>query len=418
MNIEIANLVNKQKSELHSIPLNPYIKRDLSDRFIKALNSKLIKVITGPRRAGKSTLAIQTLKDFKLAYLNFEDEDFKTSFSGEDIIKTFEVIYPGYEYILFDEIQLFPSWEKFLNRLERLGKNVIVTGSNSKLLSTELSSSLTGRHINFELLPFSYHEYLKVNKENISSSSFHSYLKTGGFPAVLLGAVTGKDFLLNLWDSILLKDIVERYRIRKSPEIKSLLSLVRSQISSRASVRNIEQNLDFALNHTTIEKFLSYAESAYLSCLLQAYSHKSKIRIKSDRKIYLFDNGFYTAQQNSSATDLGRLLENYFFIELFRYGLKPNLDYFHYLTRRNYEVDFYVAKSKLPASLLQICYSLAEQRTLEREIRGLVTASKELKVDRLFIITSDGARRIVKEDGMLINIIPAWEFDLEADLLK
>jgi predicted AAA+ superfamily ATPase len=408
MNELLANAILKQKAEIRPISAAAFVHRELSQKVADGLSMDAIKVIIGPRRAGKSSLALQVLRDRNFAYLNLEDEDLSFEFSAEDALACFDRVYPGYEYILFDEIQSLPRWEKLINRLQRLGKNVIVTGSNSKLLSSELASSLTGRYIEFQLLPFSYAECLSATKESRGSDSFLKYLSMGGFPSVVTNRMPALDFLVTLWDAIVLKDLVQRYKIRRVSELKSLLYVALSSMSSRATARSLSRAVNEQLSHSTVSKFLKWAEGAYLCCALQTYSFKARERVNSDKKLYLFDNGFYSSHKVSATSDYGRLLENYVFIQLCRSGLVPNLSFFSLQTKEGYEVDFFVPEQKRESCLIQVAYSVDADKTKSREIRALVKAAREFGVDNLYLITCDQTEQRVEVDGYRIDVVPAW----------
>lgn len=409
MNTLLANLIQKQKAEIPRLIKAAYIRRNISQRVLSALDTDSIKVIIGPRRSGKSSLALQILRDKSFAYFNFEDEELNFEFSAEEILSCFEQIYPNHRYIFFDEIQLFPKWESLANRLQRLGRNLIITGSNSKLLSSELASSLTGRYIEYQLLPFSFSEYLLALQKQPDIETFVDYLKLGGFPSVVTSRFPAGDFLTSLWDAIILKDLVQRYKIRRIAELKSLLYLILVNMASRASNRSLSRSLNNQLTHSTIAKFIDWAENAYLCCALQNYSAKPRERVNSEKKFYTYDNGFFRAQKISGSDDIGKLLENYVFIELCRHGLSPNLGFFSFQSSTGYEVDFYIPVSSGQATLIQVAYSAVTAKTLNRETRALVHAAKELNVQELYLITCDDSEQDLEVAGFKIRILPAWD---------
>ena len=409
MNDLVTNCVLRQKIEIKRILEAAFVQRDLTPRLVKALDDEAIKVIIGPRRSGKSSLAIQALQGKKFAYFNFEDESINFEFSAESLLASFNEVYAGFEYILFDEIQLFPNWEHLVNRLHRLGYKILITGSNSKLLSGELASSLTGRYIEFQLLTFSYSEYLDAKNLTKNQSSFADYLESGGYPSVVTGRSHADDFLPTLWDAIVLKDLVQRYKIRRTVELKNLLYLVLTSMASRATARSLSRGINESLTHSTVNKYLSWAEGAYLCSMLHSFSFKARERVNSDKKLYLYDTGFFTAHKKSSNKDIGRLLENYIFIELCRSGLVPNLDFFCYQTKARHEVDFYVPQFAGGAMLIQACYSTTNADTLKREIRALTAAGSELGVKDLVILTCDDTEQRYEHDGFQVRSLPTWQ---------
>ncbi len=408
MNELLANLIRKQKSEISRITARAYVERSIGSRVLGGLESDAVKVIIGPRRAGKSSLALQVLQGKKFVYFNFEDEALNFDFTAEEILECFEELSPDFQYILFDEIQLFPRWEHLVNRLQRLGKNILITGSNSKLLSGELSSSLTGRYTEYQLLPFSYAEYLVAIKASSNVETFLEYLTSGGFPSVVTKRILLSDFLTSLWNAIILKDLVQRYKIRRIAELKGLLHLVLTSMGARASSRSLERALNGALSHSTISKYLNWAEEAYLCCALQNYSFKARERVNSEKKLYTYDNGFFSAQRTSGASDYGKLLENYVFIELCRNGFVPNLSLFSYQTRSGFEVDFFTPPASGKARLIQVAFSALTAKTAYRETRALISASKELGVDNLYLVTCDDSEQILEIGGSRIHVVPAW----------
>ena len=407
----LGNIIKKQKQEIPVILRQASVERDSKKKLMNALSSGLIKAVIGPRRSGKSSLVLQCLSGSNAAYLNFEDEALTFGFSAEEVLEAFDRVYPDHEYIFFDEIQMFPDWEKLLNRLHRSAKNIVVTGSNSKLLSGELASSLTGRHLVFELLPFSFHEYLLAKGKRNVSDDYLKYLNSGGFPTVVLHEDNTGEFLRALWDSVILNDIVGRYKSRRPVELRNLLYLVLQQMSARVTSRSLERAVNKQLSNVTINKFIGYAEQAYLCCLLQNYSFKPRERVNSEKKVYIFDNGYYTAHRSTPQADIGKLLENAVFIDLVRSGFEPNVDLFYYRSRAGHEVDFFVLRNGRPYALFQAAFEATDITTFNRETRSLIAAGDELKIDKLYILTADGIRRSDLIDDKLIETIPAWELD-------
>jgi len=413
MNDLLYNITLNQRNEIEALAKNQIYTRSQEAQLATTITSPLIKVLLGPRRAGKSTLALQVLKNRSFAYFNFEDENLPTKFSGEELVKALEKAYGKTDFLFFDEIQNFDRWEQFLNRLQRLGKNIIATGSNSKLLSEELASSLTGRHLSIEVLPLSFAEIYDIKKNSASTDRttlFDSYLHTGGFPEVILHNAPAA-YLDTLRDSIILNDISKRYKVRNIKGLRDVLSLLLSHMGTRYSGHSLRRALSNSLSITTILKFASYAQSAYLIQELVPYSLKTKIRLKADRKAYLIDNGYYTKKQVRIFDDNSRLLENFVYIELIRRGYKPNLDLFYYQTKNQFEVDFLLRRGHQNEELIQVCHSLSSSTTVERELRALGKASSELAVKKLTVLTYNQEERQVV-DGMEVNIIPAWRWAL------
>lgn len=390
------------------------VPRKMTPILRKALSSSLIKVITGPRRAGKSTLAFQALSGKSFAYLNFEDDALHATVSSDDLVQALLDVYGKPEFFFFDEIQNYPMWESFANKLHRRGFNLVLTGSNSRLLSRELGSALTGRHLAFELLPFSFSEFTtatgfeKGKPAAKTLAVFREYLHWGGFPEVVLERFDRLNYLSNLFDSVVLRDIVARHKIRQSTAIHDLLTLLMNSAANRFSARGLERSLG-ALSTATIQKYLAYSREAYLVQDLQPYFFKPRVRIKADRKIYAFDNGFITARSQPATSNDSRLLENLVFVELVRRGAKPNMGLFYYQTRSGNEVDFLVRQGARNVELIQVTQNMESLKTRDREIRSLAQAARELNVKRLTIITMEAEDRIRQADCE-INVVPCWKW--------
>ncbi|KAF0244407.1 MAG: hypothetical protein FD180_2528 [Planctomycetota bacterium] len=402
----LNTILERHRRERDQALRRTLVPRQLASALSKALSSGLVKVITGPRRAGKSTLAFQALAGRSFAYLNFEDDALHNGPAGDDLVEALDVVYGKTEFLFFDEIQNHPHWESFINKLHRRERNLVITGSNSRLLSRELGSALTGRHRAFELLPFSYPEFLlgQGTKAGNEVESFTRYLQWGGFPEVVLGGAEPCEYLRALFDSVVLRDVVTRHRIRSSTAMHDLLHLMMNSAGSRFSARSLERSLG-SLSTATIQKFIGYCREAYLIQDLQPYSFKPKARLKADRKLYAYDNGFISARSQPVVSNSSRLLENLVFVELVRRGFRPNLDLFYYQTRYGFEVDFLTRRGVTNLELIQVAQDLASLKTREREIRALRQAAAELNVRALTVVTLD-TQETIREGGIEIHSVP------------
>lgn len=403
----LATVIEAHRRERDLALSRPLVPRQIGASLAQGLSSNLVKVITGPRRAGKSTLAFQALAGRSFAYLNFEDDALRNEETdSDDLVQALDAVYGKTDFFFFDEIQNFPQWESFINKLHRRGHNLVITGSNSHLLSGELGSALTGRHLALELLPFSFQEFLLAvgADEKPASEIFRRYLVWGGFPEVVLGAADPAGYLRTLFDSVVLRDIVTRHRIRATTAIHDLLSLMMNTAASRFSARSLGRSLG-ALSTATIQKFIGYCRDAYLIQDLQPYFFKPRMRIKADRKIYSFDNGLISAKSQPATSNDSRLLENLVFVELVRRGFRPNIDLFYYQTRSGNEVDFLLRRGAKNLELLQVTQNLSSLKSREREIRALRQGAEELNAGRLTVVTLDTTETI-REAGMEIEVTP------------
>lgn len=416
----IKNALIGQKAERDAFLKGNYVPREgiLSARA--ALANTLIKVIMGPRRAGKSIFAIQMLKGVDFAYVNFDDERLADTDDFDEILKSIIEVYGETEYLLFDEIQNVKGWELFVNRLHRRGKNLIVTGSNSKLLSRELATHLTGRYIPFQVLPFSFPEFLLAGNFDLDDTldlkerqglllrNLSDYLSTGGYPEIVTGNLDGKHYLATLFDSILFKDIVKRYNVRYAKKLYDLGRYLITSHSSLFSYNKLKNLLEIRSVHT-VENYLEYLKEAYLIFNLDRFSDKSKESLKSPRKAYAYDLGIINSIKFKISPDLGRLLENLVAIEL----LRREEEFYYYKTRDGKEVDFAIKEGLTIAQLVQVCYEISDKTTRNREINSLIKVAKETGCNNLMILTWDfeGNETIKGKD---IVFLPIWKWLLPA----
>lgn len=432
----LSNIVLKQKQEKEQLLLLPYVTRTKDHFGKKWLDSNLIKVVLGPRRSGKSVYSLMLLKNRPFMYFNFDDEVLASAggIATDELMKELHAAYGNIKNILFDEIQNLPAWELFVNRLHREGYNLVLTGSNARLLSKELATALTGRHIPIEILPFDFKEFLLAKKFDADSEYsslpqkrgellqlMEEFLLHGGFPEVVVSNLDFKDYLEVLFDALLFKDVVKRHKVKFPAQIGNLGSYLINNFANLYTLRKLQDILNLK-SITTTEKYVRYLEDAYLIFSLLRYSPKSVQRIKSPKKVYIVDNGFVSAKAIQHSPDKGKLMENLIFIELVKRGVKPNRELFYYKTRNDREVDFVVKKGIEVAELIQVCYEIKSPGVEEREVRALVEAGSELfarggftsggKVPKLTVLTWDENRE-VKKDGMVIQLSPLWEWLLE-----
>ncbi len=411
----------KQKNELENLLKKPYIERLKMAEAEKIAESDLVKVVIGPRRAGKSFFAAHLFKNKMPAYINFDDENLTKLKDYDDLIKELHSLYGGKKYLLFDEIQNLPNWELFVNKLHRRDYNVLLTGSNAKLLSKELAASLTGRHIPIEIFPFGFKEYLKAKnfsfkKEEIVFpetkgkllNRLADYMTNGGFPELAVKNLEPKGYLDTLLDSLIFKDIVKRHKLRLPESIYDLEIFLLNNFASELSYRKLSNQLGFS-SVATVQKYLKYLEEAYLIYILSRYSHKAGERLSGPKKAYLVDNGYIAAKAVQFSSNSGKLMENLVFSELLKLGYKPNRDLFYYKTRNGREVDFILREGLKIKTLVQVVYKIDELNAKAREIKALVEASGELQCDDLIILTWD-YESVDRQRGKEIKFTPIWKW--------
>lgn len=398
------------------------IDRQIRENIERNIGTDVAVFITGVRRCGKSILAYLISKSKKAAYVNFEDE--RLSIKGSELNKVMEAIYSlkgKTEFFIFDEIQNIEGWEKFIARIIK-NKKVIITGSNARLLSKELSSFLTGRHIDFVLFPFSFKEFLRyVNfepniylTEHISrlKDYLSEYLVKGGFP---LSLRLGNLFLINNYKDIVERDVVERYKIKYPKALKEIAKYLISNSSSEISFNKLKKMLNIKSVHT-VKNYISYLENAYLIFLIERFSSKLKEQFLAPKKVYCIDNGIITALSFKLSQNKGKLMENLVAIELLRrkFYFHPDYEIYYWKDYQQREVDFVVKKEDKIKYLIQVCFSIDEINTREREINSLLRADKEFKSEKMLIITWDSEEKI-KINEKVIELIPLWKWLLVYD---
>ena len=333
------------------------------------LNSHLIKLITGPRRVGKSTQALLMLRNRNFAYLNFDSQQLLDAWDADLVMRMLDDVYPGYEYLLLDEVQNLEAWDLWVSELYRIGKNLVITGSNAKMLSSEMATALTGKYLKVEMLPFSLEEFFDWNKLDLgklnheqqadASALMDDYLRNGGYPEVVASRQLTRTYLDTLFDSIVWK----------------------------------------------------YLHEPFLFYYLPRYNNKLKLMTKAPRKIYVVDNGFVAAKAFSLSDNLGRLLENQVFVELLRQGYDTDKTMFYYRSRNDKEVDFVLRKGTHIEQLVQVCYDMSNAKTEKREVDSLIECAVELNCSHLVIVTNN-EERCIEKDGYRIDVVPVAQWSI------
>ncbi len=413
----IRDILLIQKREIERMLKQKYIKREA---VLKKINNDLIKVIMGPRRAGKSFFAVHMLnRSGTFGYVNLDDEKLADVKDYDEIVNAVNSLYNDPEYLLFDEIQNLEKWELFVNRLQRQGNNLVITGSNSKLLSRELATHLTGRHLPINIFPFSFREYLNLDNNELTESEIKtrlsSYLTYGGYPEPLVKELDYKDYLSTLFQSIIYKDIIKRFRIRSAQAIDDLAVYLISNIGREFSYNTLSKVTKCKSVHT-VEKYLNYLEESFIFFRVSRFSFKVREQRGSNKKIYCIDNGFVYAKAFKFSPDIGRLYENLVAIELKKLEMDGLANIYYWKNPQQEEVDFVVKQGLKIKQLIQVCCDVDDIKTRKREVRALLKASRELNCKNLLVITRDyegegesswfGIKRKVK-------FVPLWKWLLE-----
>lgn len=347
-------IIKSNQETAARIRLQPYSKRALNPP-----KPTQIVVITGPRRAGKSYYAIHEYP--QAAYLNFDDE----RITKENTAKLIEQIKE--KQLLLDEIQNIPQWELLVNRLQREGKELIITGSNAHLLSGELATHLTGRHVAVTLLTLSPKEL---------ATPYETYVQTGGYPEVAINKQDLKNYLSTLLEATIYKDIVKRKNLRYAATVEKLAKYLYQTTGKEISIPNIAKELSIKSTHT-LRKYLLSLEETFLLFFVEQYSPKTRKRLAARSKAYAIDIGAILCFAEN--TSQGMIFENIVAIELLRRGKHCT-----YWKNQHHEIDFYWEEE-----IIQACYTLKDASTKKREILGLVNAAQALPHKTLTIITTD-----------------------------
>ncbi|KKP79687.1 MAG: hypothetical protein A2271_03065 [Candidatus Moranbacteria bacterium RIFOXYA12_FULL_35_19] len=410
----IRNIILDQRESFEK--KNDFVERNIPESFIA---SKKICVISGIRRSGKSTLLKQISKKYKsYAYLNFEDErmlDF-TYRDFEMLLEAFLELYGDQKIYFFDEIQNIFGWEKFARRLFEDGKKIFITGSNAKLLSSELSTTLSGRHLKIELFPFSFQEYLEYNKINFKKyytakekgaigKHLIKYMEYGGFPEIVVGG--NIEELQQLYQDVLIKDLLVRFKIRETKAFREVALFLLSNVSNPVSFNKL-RNLLGVKSVTSVKNYVDFFEEAYLFYSLFKFDYSVKKQIINDRKIYYVDSGIANAVAFRFSENIGRIMENMAFIELKRRGK----DFFYHKDKK--ECDFVIRRATKIVEAIQITQSLFDPKVKERELAGLLEAMKKFKLKKGLVITRDQEDKI-KIENKIIEIIPLWKWLIDKE---
>lgn len=409
-----------QRAERDQLLSRPYLTRRTNYDFEAILANHNVKLITGPRRVGKSTQALLILKDKNFAYLNFDDNQLLDKWDEDCAMLLLDEVYPGYEYLLLDEVQNVPNWDIWVSKLFRRGINMVITGSNANMLSGEMATMLTGRYLEVNMLPFSLEETYSWNKldihninesnQDVSQILVEDYLHNGGYPESVAQRSITKNYLHTLFDSILYKDIVRRHKVRNVTDLNNVASYLLSNFCNQLSYNDVTDALSLS-SVSTAKKFMDYLHEPFLFYYLPRYNNKLKLMKKAAKKVYVVDNGFVTSNAFNLSENSGRLLENQIFVELIRKGYDTERSLFYYRSRNGKEVDFVLRAGNHIERLIQVCFDMSNKKTEKREVDSLLECAGELNCRNLCIVTLKD-KRTIEKDGLKIDVIPIIGFSL------
>ncbi len=417
-----------------SLPLKAGIQRSLK---IEVLPGKAT-ICIGVRRCGKSTYMSQIMQRFldegiersNLLSIDFFDNRLHNLQHSnlEQILEAYYSLYPEKKnnekiYCFFDEIQTVENWELFINRLLRAEEcEVYITGSSAKMLSKEIATQMRGRSLAWEMFPLSFHEFLKFNQVDFAPLStkqrllmnkhFDLYFKKGGFPET---ATVNENLRIKIhqeyFNTIIFRDLIERHDIKHPKAILDLAQFLLHNVSSRYSIKSLYRYLKL-LHHSistdTIAQYMDWFEDAYFLFQVYIYDGSLKRASTNDKKIYCIDHALVTSVASGILVNSGHLLESMVYVALRRLTEKI----YYYRTKSSKEVDFIIILNSKERRLIQVCESLVEPKTMQREINALNEAMEELDLKIGIILTRVEEKKISVANGDIL-VMPVWKFLLE-----
>lgn len=409
------NIIQNQRKERDELLARPYLVRKSNTDTSVLLANPMIKLITGPRRVGKSTFALLMLQGRNFAYLNFDDNLLLSGWDEELVMRTLDEVYPGYEYLLLDEVQNLKDWDVWVSKLYRRGKNLVITGSNAKMLSSEIATTLGGRYMIHEVYPYSLTEYLKASGIDVKAKNAlyahgkeimrlaNTYFQHGGLPETV-GMKEPRPWMSNLFGKIFFGDLVARYKIRNDYALRVMIRKMAESVKQPLSYSRIASIVSSTGKKLSTDATIDYVGHMTDTWLILPYENLfGKLQDKESRRKYYFtDNGLlhlFLVDANTS------LLENLVAITLRRqYG-----DGSYFWNSKNAEVDFVVPEEELA---IQVSYSMADAETFRRETDGLIRLASVQRLKRMVVVTKD-EENVVEKDGYRIEILPLWKWLLE-----
>lgn len=416
---EMLSVVADLKEEFFSKDAHSFYDRAEEKQI--SLDSRLAQVVIGVRRSGKSTLIEKVLlqSGMRIAYVNFDDERLNGIDTSEfnTLLEAVYIVYGEFDCFFLDEVQNVEGWQLFVNRLLRQGLHLFITGSNSKLLSGELATHLTGRHNRIELYPFSFAEYCAFHGVDVKSLStkasalrqkaLREYLIEGGFPE-LFNETNKRGYITGLLDAIVNNDVARRFRIRHTEVLRNIATYLSDNVAHEFKPAVVAQL--FGVSNHTVENYYQYLKDAFLFVGLHKFSYKSKERIRNE-KVYVVDTALARFRPETLSTaNFGWYLENVVLIELLR-RYRPQYSDIYYYRNQNFEIDFLVARNGVVEQLIQVSYDISNPKTLKRETTALIKGAKMFNCHNLLLISMQD-EDMEKEDET-IHIVSATRWLVE-----
>ncbi|MFH1107504.1 MAG: ATP-binding protein [Candidatus Micrarchaeota archaeon] len=419
-------LSKEQLKQVLSEQWAAFLKKDLGVEraALSSVGEKLklphVVVLSGLRRCGKSTLMRQIVKkyysDESFYYVSFEDERLKDFDASQfnDVYEALVELFGEQKAFFIDEIQNVEGFEAFVRRFYDAGFKFFISGSNARLLSRELGTKLTGRHVDLVVRPFSFKEFLALRKFHFSKEIlyksegraackrlFGEYLEKGGMPEYLVYG--NPEVLARVYDDIVIKDIAVRHGVENVAQLRELYKYLVANFSNKFSLNSLKKLLNFG-SANTVKAYVSYLEQAYFVSVASKFDYSLKKQLVNDKKLYVVDNAFVPVLSAKTTKDNGRMLENLVFN-----ALNENCSVFYF--GNGSECDFVTVEKNELELAVQVCWELTGGNR-ERELAGLSACMSSLKVKRGLVLTYDQEEELVLE-GRKVQVKPVWKWMLE-----
>lgn len=423
MQRDYVRILEEQKKELERLMADPRLVDRVQTERVD-VNSPVAQIVIGVRRCGKSVVCRMALakSGVKFGYIDFDDDALQGVLATDlnDILKAAYIVYGPFEHLFLDEVQNVEGWQLFANRLLRGGMHLVITGSNSRLLSSEFATHMTGRDILIELSPFTFEEYRRyLGRGDVKTTSdeaearrdYEVFAARGGLPETFVQPDT-RAYFKTLFDSIIFRDVVQRRKVRFSAKFASLANTVMSNFACELSANRLARQLGISSPNTVLN-YVGYLEEAYLIETVKLYGRKAWERTRLG-KGYAVDMGLANHFKGFGPDEnrRGRALENIVFLQLRNKRFELDYEIFFYKDRRH-EIDFVCVRGGRVVKLVQVSYEMSSEKTRERELSALFAMGRAFKCTDLLVVT-DHDSEMVDRDGLKVRVVDIVTWLLES----
>ena len=423
MQRDYVRILEEQKKELERLMADPRLVDRVQTERVD-VNSPVAQIVIGVRRCGKSVVCRMALakSGVKFGYIDFDDDALQGVLATDlnDVLKAAYIVYGPFEHLFLDEVQNVEGWQLFANRLLRGGMHLVITGSNSRLLSSEFATHMTGRDILIELSPFTFEEYRRcLGRGDVKTTSdeaearrdYEVFAARGGLPETFVQPDT-RAYFKTLFDSIIFRDVVQRRKVRFSAKFASLANTVMSNFACELSANRLARQLGISSPNTVLN-YVGYLEEAYLIETVKLYGRKAWERTRLG-KGYAIDMGLANHFKGFGPDEnrRGRALENIVFLQLRNKRFELDYEIFFYKDRRR-EIDFVCVRGGHVVKLVQVSYEMSSEKTRERELSALFDMGRAFKCSDLLVVT-DHDSEMVERDGLKVRVVDVVTWLLES----